>query len=332
MDDQLKYYHSNLDMKNNSKTSRRMKISKNGNVVCNLNIAISKSKPIITLPSQKVLDQLNMFDVDVEIGKYKDYIFGENTLTSFKGVAVQSPGYTELGRGLTGQEVNDYIATRKDVAGNLLGDERYIPYLTVFNPILRTDMVIFLDKLHGDMFYIAGLQFLLDDAVDVSSNLTVDVTGYSISGRIAVGQTSDTTKIMTPSQTFTYDQNMQSDFGKHMNLDKATLLNPDPDVKAFGVAFTKELPHMAGNTSFPIIYDKVNKGGTEVQVCRQDSIPSIIVQLGKLNKFYATGTPNDRKNVFGWLLYCSHLTRVNITPNENIKDRDAIISVIFELF
>lgn len=332
MDDQLKYYHSNLDAKNNSKTSRRMKISKNGNVVCNLNIDISKSKPIITLPSQKVLDQLNMFDVDVEIGKYKDYVFGENTLTNFKGVSVQSPGYSELSRDLTPQEVNDYIATRKDISGNTLGDERYIPYLTVFNPVLRTDMVIFLDKLHGDMFYIAGLQFLLDDGVDVSNNLVIDVTGYSISGRLAVGQTSDVTKIMTPSQSFTYDQNIQSDFGKHMNLDKASLLNPDPDVKAFGVAFTKELPHLAGNTSFPIIYDKVSKGGVEVQVCRQDSIPSIIVQLGKLNKFYAPTAPNERKNVFGWLLYCSHLTRVNIIPNENIKDRDAIISVIFELF
>lgn len=330
MTDFIYNYYLRLNIANNNKNVRKMTISNASGDKCHLSISVLQSKPIITLPDATIMDKLTLFDVDVSIGEYKTFTFKESTITSIKDQNTTSP---ELRKDLTQQEINDYLATRLDIKGlPLQGNSRYIPYITVFNPVLKTDMTIFIDKLHGDMFYISGLQFLLSDAVDVADATEIEVMGYSINGRIDITSSSSARTCLTPSQAVTYDTGIMSDFGKHMNFDTTQLWNADPDVKAYGVAFTKELPSTPG-TNFPIIYDKViGRGGTEVQVCRQDSVPSVVVNLGKIRKLYQQGTTDNNMSVYGWLLYCSHLTRVNILPNGIIKDKDAIISVILDLY
>lgn len=330
MTDHIYSYYTSLDKLNNNKKNRRMTISGPNGDVCNLIVTLNNNKPFITLPDSNIIDSLVLFDVTCELGKYKSYTFKEHTITSIKDQNVTAGN---LKSELTQQEISDYLNTRSDIkGGSLNGASRYLPYLTIFNPVIKTDMTIFIDKLHGDMFYVSGLQFLLSNSVDINDKVVLEVNGHAIGNRIDFNSSLNVKGPLTPSQSIAYDDSIHSPFGNLMNLNVATLTAQDTDVKAFGVAFTKELPSTT-STNFPIIYDKVTgRGGVEVQVCRQDSIPSIIVQLGKVKKFFDQGTPNDQMVLHSWLLYCSHLTRVNIFPNGSIENRDSIISVILDLY
>lgn len=319
-------YKNYLNRENNEKTVRRIVITKDGVTKCKLDVSLRHSKPFITTPSDVVLSDLILFDVKCELGKYKDYLFKEGTITSLINSNLQIT--EELKKSsLTQEEKTNYISSRCDIHGDAMSEDRYIPYVTVFNPILKTDMTVLIDKLHGDMFYISGLSFLLDSEITVDSD-PINIEGYAIGCQYNMKQ--DATSF-TPSNVYKYDKDASSYFSCNIKTDKTALHNEDPDVKAYGVAFTKELPSNISQNNFPIIYDKVvGRGGVEVQVCRQDAIPSVVVQLGKVEKFFQDSFSN--KSVFSWIIYCSNLKRVNIKPNEMTKNPKTIISVIFDLY
>lgn len=323
-------YFKELDKVNDDKMCRRMVVEINGKEQCTLHISLPTAKPLITTPSDTTLSELTLFNVDVKVGEYKTYTFKEDTLVDLSLRNLNRSPVPELNLPLPDPKlIPEYKKTRTDILGGKMdGQERYIPYVTIFNPVLKTDATIFIDKKHGDMFYITGLGFLLDEKVQ-SSKTPIVVRGHAIGGRIVPRDYSDLLAPVTPSYAYPYEKAI-IDFGKDISVDKTSLHdNAQGDIKAYGVVFTKELPANGTNNCFTVIYDKASKNGTEVQIARQDGTPSILVQLGKAKRFFKQGAG---VNVYSWILYCSSPTRINILPNGEVTDPETILSFIIDLY
>lgn len=316
-------YFEKLNEINNSNMGRGITVKKDGKVICNLDVNLSTSKPLISVPSKAVLDQTILFDVVTSIGKYKEYSFGE--LTKLELPKQNTP---DLNVPLEQKEIEEYKATRKTYDGKSVLEERYIPYVTIFSPAIKTDITIFIDILTCDMFFISGLEYILDSSIKVDPKVLINVTGYKLGGKPV-----SPSAAITPSNNFSLDTQSYSELYGLMSTVKDDLLAEDPDVKAYGVVFSKELPRQTTTNNFPILYDKViGRDQKEVQIARQDGYPSIIIQIGKVGKFFKKGTPDDQKKLYNWVLYGSTPTRIMAMDNGLWCDKDTILSTVISLF
>lgn len=322
--EQLQGYYTKLDNLNNHITNRYIRIEKNGKLVVDLNVILTSSKPLINTPPN-LKSNMEFFRVDHEIGKYQDYSFKEGTILNLKKDRNNLDPNPDR---LSPQEEADYLAKRLDTDGQSLSQGRYIPYLTIINPVTRTDITILIDKKHGDMFCIAGLNLILDDIV-INKDRVRLVRGYRIGGAYS-GDPLVLTDNITPSSDVSVIPN--PDIGK--NFEYANLLNQDSDVSAYGIVFTKELPANSSSPNFPTVYDFLTSptGTKNVQVARQDSYPCIYIQLGKLNKFFKASVSQDEKKVYNWNIISNHITRISLSYNDNVSSEETILGLVLNLY
>lgn len=323
--EELQGYYERLDVLNNNINNRHIRIEKNSKLVADLRVTLASSKPIINTPEFIQRDMM-LYQVQHEIGKYQDYTFKEATITV---LPTNTNNYhTDLPHP-NDQERADYLKRRLDTDGNDMSNGRYIPYLTIINPVTRTDITIFIDKKHGDMFCVSGLNFLLKANLELNTDLPILTKGYRIGGKYT-GSLLTPTEQLTPSATVTVED--IPDIGN--KFEYSNLLNQDSDVLAFGIVFTKELPSNSSSANFPTVYDFLEgpTGVKNVQLARQDSYPCIYVKLGKLSKFLKPNLLPEQKKVFNWVIYNSHITRMSLRYNSETSNENTMLGVILNLY
>ena len=259
LDEFRSYIHH--DDYNNSRNYRNMRIIKDGRLVANLNIILQSGSPLIAIP--KMFQDIKIKEISFKTPgnnpAFEDFRYEEFLQTNGDEVEVSPQVYNAL------------ISERATLDG-ITYDTRYKVLTTVVNPNNGLSYTFFLDTYHADIFYLTGLDLMLDDTITLLSSETnniMNVKGYSVItdvlSRFKYRPYKITDNISNPSSSV-YSSIRQLNYNM-------TLAN----MTAYLVPCNKDLFISNGMNIVPTIYDKELSPNREIQIAKY---PMIVIEFG----------------------------------------------------
>lgn len=269
LDEFRSYIHH--DGYNNSRNYRNMKISKGGVLIANLNIILQTGSPLIAVP--KMFQNIKIKDITFKgpgnNPAFEDYVYEEFLQTTGDILEVSPTVYNRL------------LSERSTLDG-IEYDTRYKVLATVVNPNNGLSYTFFLDTLHADIFYLTGLDIMLDEDITLISserNNIINVKGYSV-----ITDTFSRFKYRAFKITDNLSNPTSSVYSSIKQLNYNMKL---PNLKAYLVPCNKDLFIANGANIVPTIYDKELSPNREIQIAKY---PMIVIELG-LSKDLLTADP-----------------------------------------
>lgn len=333
-------FKSYLDKINNNLRRRKMKIlDTNGNIITRVEIQLDSSLPFISTPSNAI-DSMKFFPVETVVGKYKDLIFQEDTVVAYTNedfTLLEELGITgELSRevisntSLESSAVTTYVNDR-----NLLRDGRYIELCSVTNPLTKATYSIFLDRKYKDLFMLPSLHLITSNDIKINPNIVLPIKCFSlgkIGSKASITETAHSLydkRYFEPEKIFSIEE---IEMDKTKLLDKLEQAKTSGELDSYGVSITKDTPTYIRDTMFPITYDKFNGFNGEIQVARQDNVPIIFIQLGKI-KNILVDNPNVTENfVPNDIIFSNRPNFFKVIINDYYHTEDTLFSVAYQLY
>lgn len=313
MPSSAEYIKQKLKEVNDDIRVRRISVKNASGEVVKLEVELASFTPLLTTPINNI-EKAKLFPVDVTPSLFNGFNFEELTILK------------EEGAELTGQDATDFIDSRKKLIDPSGTKNRYLELLTIDNPVTKIDYTIFIDLLHKDMFIVSGLKLLLDDALDVNPSLVIPHVGTHIGGMV---EYNDKEWIRTVLYKYPFDKTSYFKINDILN-DKATIAGKT--FKCYGVSTTKDLSGDAANVVHPVTYQNISglKQGEVIQVARQDTIPIIVLELGKMDNFTTGG--NVENTLPNCIMYNNTLNSFRKFNNYSTHKADAVFSITLPLY
>lgn len=273
-----------LDKINNDRSYRRIKaVSQNGKIF-RLNIEVRKAIPFLTNDVDKI-EELKFFPMTITQGAFSTFKLEEDTIYSLKNVDQKIVSGLEVREDLLDLDQTtqgEYDALRPFRA------ERFIDYVNFINPLTKMSYTVIVDTFHNDLFVVSGLSLILSDDTLVSNDVVFNISGIKLGTEIK-------SELLAASDAIGISKDNEFNFGS-INKDKARLHNLNPNVKAFGISLTRNLPgYIKDSTNFPVLYDIVAGNNGDIQVARQDTIPNMFICLGTIDDLTDVNLPAASK-------------------------------------
>lgn len=259
LDELRSYMHK--DGYNNSRNYRNMRIKKGGKLIANLNIILQTGSPLVAIPN--MFHNIKIKDIDSKgpgnNTAFEKYVYEEFLQTSGDILSVTPDIYNRL------------IEERSTLDG-IQYDTRYKVLANVVNPNNGLSYTFFLDTYHADIFYLTGLDIIVDeDIVLLSSenNNILNVKGYSV-----ITDTFNRFKYRAFKITDNLSNPTSSVYSSIRQLNYNMKL---PNLSAYLVPCNKDLFIANGANIVPTIYDKEISTNREIQIAKY---PMIVVEFG----------------------------------------------------
>lgn len=270
LDEFRSYIHH--DGYNNDRNYRNMRIIKDGKVVANLNVMLQSGSPLVAIP--KMFQDIKIKDITFKKPgsnqAFEDFRYEEFLQTRGDILEVSPTVY------------NGLITERASIDG-IQYDTRYKVLTTVVNPNNGLSYTFFLDTYHADIFYLTGLDLMLDDTITLissESNNIMNVKGYSVItdvlSRFKYRPYKITDNLSNPTSSV-YSSIKQLNY--NMKL---------ANMSAYLVPCNKDLFISNGMNIVPTIYDKEISPNREIQIAKY---PMIVVEFG-VSTDLLTADPN----------------------------------------
>lgn len=312
-----------LDKANNQKTNRRIKVESQSGKVFRLNVEVLKAIPFITNDVSKI-EELKFFPMTISQGAFANFTFKEDTIYSLEGLdpkIISDLKITDDILILDQATKAEYDATR------LFKDDRFIDYVNFINPLTKMSYTVIIDTLHNDMFVISGLSLILSDDNNVSNDVIFNISGIKIGTDI-------TQDFLSPSDLIGISKDKDFDFIS-INKDKTRLHTTNPNVTAFGISLTRNLPgYIKESTNFPVLYDIVPGLRGDIQVARQDTIPNMFICLGTIDDLTDVNLPAASKLglVPNSVLYQKTSNWFSLKDNKKTYDMNTKFSFLLNVY
>lgn len=293
---------------------RRISVKNASGEVVKLEVELASFTPLLTTPINNI-EKAKLFPVDVTPSLFSGFDFEELTILK-----------EESGVELTNQDAIDFIDSRKKLIDPSGTKERYLELLTIDNPITKIDYSVFIDLLHKDMFIVSGLKLLLDDALNVNSSLVIPHVGTHVGGIV---EYNDKEWIRTVLYRYPFDK---SSYFKINNILNTKAIIAGKTFECYGISTTKDLSGDAANVVHPVTYQNIPglKQGEVIQVARQDTIPIIVLELGKMDNFTTGG--NVENTLPNCIIYNNTLNSFRKFNNYSTHKPDAVFSITLPLY
>lgn len=329
-----------LNEVNDDPKYRSMKILDNGgNTIARVQIELESTLPLISTPIEAI-ETMKFFPVETVIGKYKDLTFEEDTLVEFNESECERINnstseivYSEdllRNVSLDAGGVAEYISGR-----NLPTGGRYVELLSTINPLTKTTYSVFLDRKFKDLFFFPSLHLLTSTDIKLNDQIILPIKCYSI-GRISTKESiKERVYSLYHKLDFVPDKSIKFE---EIELDKTQILDAlekslqANETLSYGVSITKDTPTYIRDTMFPITYDKFQGINGEIQVARQDTVPIIFIQLGKIKTILSQTAKVKENFVPNSILFSNRANFFSLLDNGYNHHEDTVFSIAHQLY